>query len=82
MFIIPVCQKLQETPHSSQFMGMNRSNFLMFYLPPACLSGSVNPNREKMINQIRIARAHAVEHTSQKKKKSIMINKARTILFL
>ena len=82
MFIIPVCQKLQETLHSSYLMDMNQSNFLIFYLPPACLSGSVNHNREKMINQIRIARAHGGAHISAKERKSIMINKARTILFL
>ena len=50
-------------------MGMNRSNFLMFYLSLACLSGSVNHNREKMINQIRIARTHAAEQTFSKRRK-------------
>ena len=35
-----------------------------------------------MINQIRIARAHGGAHISAKERKSIMINKARTILFL
>ena len=38
-------------------------------LPPSCQSTSVNHYRKKMINEVRIARTHVTEHTSQQKMK-------------